>query len=507
MESLKNLSSMPMTGSVYQPLTLRWHQRLVVRALLLVLMLTSGILITFLWSNYQQGQNQRLVDFESNSEVTANIMAEALIMPMWNLDIEQVDKYLEALDVRKEYCGSEVHDETGKTIFVTRGNSEKLKAGFESYYEKPIQMAIAGDKEQLGILKLCMSKQLLADRDRIILWRSVLLYFIMQISLLFGVYAAFSILIRPLRKIETHLAQSGDALRPIQQEDLLAINEIGQLTYSFNHMMQNLSVSQNQMLAAKEKAEAANQAKTEFLSNMSHELRTPMHAILNYADLGLKKLGEAGDEKLQKYFFNIQQSGERLLRLLNSLLDLSKLEAGKMLMHVADKDLCGIVKRALMELDSLLQAKQLKTSLESEVAIPRAWVDEERMMQVLVNLLSNAIKFSPEQATITIQIGLEIDSNNLAYWVIRIADDGVGVPKAELESIFEKFTQSSVTNTGAGGTGLGLPICREIVEAHYGKIWAEQRPGGGSVFIVRLPKDRRAARNVAIISEESARGA
>ncbi len=240
------------------------------------------------------------------------------------------------------------------------------------------------------------------------------------------------------------------------------------------------------LVAQKDKAEKANQAKSEFLSNMSHELRTPMHAVLNYANIGLEQVDTHQPELLKKYFRNIHLAGDRLLNLINNLLDLAKLEAGKMQFTFESNEFLPIVEYAAMELESLLQAKQLDLVIES--TLNRAvMLDKSRMIQVLVNLLSNAIKFSPPQSKIQIQLHEIVDDAIGEALCCRILDEGNGIPLAELQSIFEKFMQSTKTQTGAGGTGLGLAISQEIIEAHGGKIFAENSSIKGAIFTLILP--------------------
>ena len=241
---------------------------------------------------------------------------------------------------------------------------------------------------------------------------------------------------------------------------------------------------------AREAAEAANRSKSAFLANMSHELRTPMHAILSFANFGVEKAGDAERDKLARYFGNIQRGGARLLALLNDLLDLSKLEAGKMEMRLARVDAAELLREAIGEAEALAKSREIWLRLQVQPQMRAAQLDAPRMLQVIGNLLSNAIKFSPPGGRVDVMLAALPDGIE-----IRVRDEGIGIPEAELEAVFDKFVQSSKTNTGAGGTGLGLAICREIVHAHQGSIHACNNPAprNGTCFVVSLPAACRLA--------------
>jgi signal transduction histidine kinase len=261
-----------------------------------------------------------------------------------------------------------------------------------------------------------------------------------------------------------------------------------------DHLQEMVDEQTAGLLKAKLEAEQANHAKSEFLTNVTHELRTPMHAILSYAGLGRDKIGKLPDEKLADYFERIQVSGGRLLHLIDDLLDLSKLEADKMLLNRRPSGPVELCQRVIADLEPLLAARQLTTRLDVSGEVGAINADPERINQVLRNLLANAIRFSPEGGEVTLTLSPDGlpgrragDSGSIAAVRIVVADRGVGIPAAELETIFDKFVQSSKTRTGAGGTGLGLAICREIVLAHHGQIWAHNRVGGGAEFAILLP--------------------
>lgn len=233
---------------------------------------------------------------------------------------------------------------------------------------------------------------------------------------------------------------------------------------------------------AKEVAEMANRAKSAFLANMSHELRTPLHVMLSCAGLGLKRLDTAPLEKLHTYFDQIHRNGETLLMLLNDLLDLAKLEAGKMVFNFEPHGLDHLLTTVTEDFQPLLAQRELTLRYVPLVTPRKALIDPDRILQVLRNLLSNAIKFSPEQGVITVSL-----MQHGPDMVVTVRDQGIGIPEEELGVIFDKFVQSSHTKSGAGGTGLGLAICHEIVSAHGGCIWAENGLEGGAVFTFTIP--------------------
>jgi PAS domain S-box-containing protein len=235
---------------------------------------------------------------------------------------------------------------------------------------------------------------------------------------------------------------------------------------------------------AKEAAEAANRAKSVFLANMSHELRTPLHGILSFARLGIKKSATVAPEKRLHYFQKINESAETLLMLLNDLLDLAKLESGKTSFEFKPTDLGMLICEVINEFTPLAAERGLTIHFRRPSERRNVVLDKIKIMQVLRNLLSNAIKFSLDGGRL--EFTMEQRDHTV---VVSLRDQGIGIPPNELEMVFDKFVQSSKTITGAGGTGLGLPICREIIGSHKGRIWAENNPEGGAKFSFEIPAD------------------
>lgn len=258
---------------------------------------------------------------------------------------------------------------------------------------------------------------------------------------------------------------------------------------------QTVAARTEQLQHALEEAEAANKIKSEFLANISHELRTPMHGVLSFARFGIKNISSANQDKLAEYFHIIHESGNKLLVLLNDLLDIAKLDAGKMELIYAECDFNELVQLCQRTQHAQADEKQLQLEFynnDSEIIVN---CDEQRMMQVINNLLGNAIKFSPEASVIILElkrIKLSLLLNNgepssVDAIQFSISDEGVGIPEAEMETIFDKFIQSTNTITGAGGTGLGLSICKEIIDLHRGRIYAENWRQGGALFRFEIP--------------------
>ncbi len=229
--------------------------------------------------------------------------------------------------------------------------------------------------------------------------------------------------------------------------------------------------------------EAANRHKSEFLANVSHELRTPLNAIIGFSEVLLEKLFGELNEKQNEYVDDILSSGRHLLSLINDILDLSKIEAGRMELEVTTFDLPLAIENALL----LIRERASRHGIQLERAIDERLGDftgdERKVKQILVNLLSNAVKFTPEGGRIRVEANL---SDRAA--IISVEDNGVGIAKEDQEAIFEEFRQASGNYAQKReGTGLGLTLTRKFVEMHGGKIWVESALGKGSKFTFTLP--------------------
>ncbi len=249
---------------------------------------------------------------------------------------------------------------------------------------------------------------------------------------------------------------------------------------------------EKELTLQRKKAVQANVAKSAFLANISHELRTPMHAILGFSELGINKINTLQTEKLHTYFSRIQESGQRLLELLNDLLDISKFEAGRMKLEMNQQDLREAVDIVSEELSPLFvsRSQNIKLTVSGNTL---AVYDAGKITRVIRNLLSNAIKFSPTDSQIELYIDdasllVEEGNRRVDGVAFRVSDQGRGVPDDELKSVFDKFVQSARNKEGSG-TGLGLSICYEIIHKHNGIIRAENNKNGGASFYFIIPRE------------------
>ncbi len=309
------------------------------------------------------------------------------------------------------------------------------------------------------------------------------------------------VIVKPLR----HLRDVSDAIRhgnTSMRADLHTGDEFEGLAVAFNRMLRHLVSIQDELRRANVKLDGKvdelaqvnmqlyeiNRVKSDFMATMSHELRTPLNSILGFSDVLAS--AESLDEKQRRYLENIQKSGRLLLEMINNILDLAKIESGKMETQLADFDVAQVIATQCDMARPLSERKNIDLETEIEPDLPPMHQDQGRVHQVLNNLLSNAIKFTPEGGRIRVT-GQRDASNRL---VLKVIDTGVGIAEEDQHSIFEKFRQGSTAMPGGdaitreySGTGLGLSIVKELCKLLGGEVSVESSLGTGSTFTVTLP--------------------
>jgi signal transduction histidine kinase len=302
--------------------------------------------------------------------------------------------------------------------------------------------------------------------------------------------------IRQLRALANNVAEGHLDIR----SSITTGDEYERLAEAFDHMLDNLQAAQEELRQANRQLDGkiaelsernvelykANKLKSEFLANMSHEFRTPLNAILGFAQVLREKPGLLKKEKGQRYAENIITSGNRLLTMINDLLDLAKAQAGKMELHIEQASVSQICESIVSSFSLLAGRKKIRVGMEVSPEVPLIVTDAGKVQQVLYNFLSNAVKFTPAKGTI------EIRAYMLDDRMVRIAvrDSGCGIAESDREKIFDKFRQGDGSLTReTPGTGLGLSISKELATMLAGTVGYESEVGVGSTFWLDIPID------------------
>ena len=265
-------------------------------------------------------------------------------------------------------------------------------------------------------------------------------------------------------------------------EQVRARRQIEELAGQLEEERRSLSVINQELDIRNREVERANRLKSEFLATMSHELRTPLHSIIGFSELLAEQ--ESGDlnQKQRRQLDHILRGAKHLLSLINDVLDLSKIESGRLELHAESFLAQPAMNEVLSTVEPMASPKQIaiRNDLDPQLVI---WADRLRFKQILYNLLSNAVKFTPEHGSVSISFATNDEAIEIA-----VQDTGIGVPIAEQKAIFDEFHQASTTTKGVKeGTGLGLAITKRLVEKHGGEIWVDSKPGAGSCFTFSLP--------------------
>jgi signal transduction histidine kinase len=273
-----------------------------------------------------------------------------------------------------------------------------------------------------------------------------------------------------------------DDAPPWTQEDLSLIEEVSQQLATAIQDARSVQLTEQ----ALEEMREADRLKSQFLANMSHELRTPLNSIIGFSRVILKGIDGPLNETQEKDLTAIHSAGQHLLGLINDMLDLSKIEAGKMELALAEVDLEQIIHSVMSTAIGLVKDKPIELVTDIPDDLPKLQADSIRIRQILLNLLSNAAKFTDEG-----QIGVSVrrlKDKKPEQLIIAVFDSGPGIAAEEQHKLFEPFSQIDASTTRkTGGTGLGLSISAQLVELHGGRIWVESAPGQGSTFAFSLP--------------------
>ncbi len=263
------------------------------------------------------------------------------------------------------------------------------------------------------------------------------------------------------------------------------LDEDSRLRFEVEDLARELEEARDEALRKRFEAETANASKTAFLANMSHELRTPLNAILGFSEIIEKEcFGPAGSPRYKEYAGDIHSSGAHLLSLINDLLDVAKIEAGRMEIEPELLDVARTLESALKIISVKARERRQELVIEVDPDVPQLYADERALKQILINLVSNAIKFTPEGG----RIAVVASRARCGAFQLMVEDNGPGIPRDKLDKIFKPFSQvDNRYDRQGGGTGLGLALVRGLVELHNGRAWLESEQGSGARAYIVLP--------------------
>ena len=360
-----------------------------------------------------------------------------------------------------------------------------LSVGYPLYREIATQVTRAVRAEEAGMGRIRDGVEATYRRALLLTGGFAAASIVLALGLGFVISWSF---ILPVREAEGFLGEvaKGEFGRSIEVPNR---DEFGALARRMNEMSRELhQLYEEQRRAAHQlrvlnaELEEASRAKSVFLASMSHELRTPMNAILGFTEMIRDGLYGDVPPEIQEPVSDIHTCGKQLLGLINNVLDLSKIEAGRMELAPGDYVVEDVVNTVKLSLRALAATKGLELATSVAPDLPLCFGDGKRITQCLMNLAGNALKFTAEGR---VEIRVEQEDEHLRF---AVADTGIGIPADQLEHIFEEFRQADATVTrDFGGTGLGLAITKKLVELHGGRIWVESEPGKGSTFFFTVP--------------------
>jgi signal transduction histidine kinase/CheY-like chemotaxis protein len=355
-----------------------------------------------------------------------------------------------------------------------------------------IGLGLGGQERTIGWANIGMSLQLKRVNDTVIaIQRTIALLTLVVIVVSIAVTALLvKVIVKPIKQLAgaTQLIAAGDLSFNLR---VSSTDELGDLASSFNRMAQALRDRErdnarlfHELEETNRRLEAASRHKSQFLANMSHELRTPLNSIIGFSEVLLdESLGALSAEERREFLGNILSSGRHLLRLINDILDLSRIEAGRVELRLERLALAEMIEGVLTTVRPLAAKKQISIDVDLDPTLSTLVADTGKVKQILYNLLANAIKFTGEGGRAGLRLTRQASEAWFAVW-----DTGIGIEPADQARIFEEFQQVETTTARQyEGTGLGLALAKKFVELHGGRIWVDSTPGEGSTFTFTLP--------------------
>jgi signal transduction histidine kinase/DNA-binding NarL/FixJ family response regulator len=507
-------------------ITKYWKRSIETKIGITIILIIVGILSLFGISQYREEEVANTKELNEFADATITRLADQLILPLWELDTKWINKVIT----------SEMMDKNIYAIYISgEGNISVGKKRNTQWYPVDTNGDISGDyivksgdiiknNKSIGTAKLYVSNKFMVAKLRRVAGKLMLTIAILGISIFFLLsFILHKVVVYPIEQILTVANAIADGNLDwninVRQQD-----EIGSLARGFaamrdrirqrgaerdkaeealrqseeelrkhrDHLGELVAERTAELAIAKEKSEAANRAKSVFLANMNHELRTPLNAVLGFSHLMINAPDVTAEQRENLNI--ISRSGEHLLNLINNVLEISKIESGRIALEKSHFDLHLLIHEVKLLMAVRASGKGLSFAVEQQPDIPRhVSTDPGKLRQILINLLGNAIKFTKSGGVALRAMVVEQEANQRLWIRFQVEDTGSGIREEDRERIFSPFVQLGEQPPTEAGTGLGLTICKQYVELMEGRIGVANNLDRGSVFHIEVPVEVLAA--------------
>jgi signal transduction histidine kinase len=446
-------------------------------------------------------------DLKAESQLFTSVFGDTLSDPLWDYDYEMVQQRLDRLAAKGSIVGARVLDTQGATLAeVLVGDFDPAIQGNHLVFEREIT---AETGEAVGALLLWFSTAGVSTEVRKAMRDAAATAAVLAVITAAIVFVGVNLITGPLARVTDAMIRIGEgdldtvvpsgsrndevsrmaaALERLRLNGLRVEQAERGLRRANAYLEQRVSERTAELEKARFQAEQANRAKTEFLANMSHDLRTPLNAILGFSEIMRSRaFGDLGDPRYAEYVEDIHHSGTLLIALIDDLLDISKVEAGKYELSEEVVDIEQLVRGCLRRVAPAAEAAGQNVTVDIAAHLPSLLGDERVLVQILNNLLSNAIKFTPEGGTIEVKAWADARSRLR----LSVADSGIGMTEEGVAKALRPFEQAhSARSREHKGTGLGLHLCDNFMKLFGGTLEIESRPAEGTTATVTFPADR-----------------